>query len=148
MREFSRNWECKLIVWWSSATERTGPFAVNRTIGTGREKLRIAAAADRCNQITIPGSTSTPIQAAVAGGSEGAVGVLEEFAGGLKDLEGFERIWLLYWLDRAKWDGQLLLIYPTYTLPRHDASGSVRDARPVAGQPYRHFVGPSAVRRA
>ena len=27
--------------------------------------------------------------------------VFEPFIAGLKDLDGFERIWLLYWLDRA-----------------------------------------------
>lgn len=63
-------------------------------------------------------ATGTPIQAAVAGGAEGTVEVLEGFAGGLKDLEGFERVWLLYWLDRAKWDGQLLVLPYLDTTPR------------------------------
>lgn len=43
----------------------------------------------------------TPIQPAVAEGASGAVTVFEEFHEGLKDLEGFDRIWLIYWLDRA-----------------------------------------------
>lgn len=43
----------------------------------------------------------TPIQAAVAGGAEGYAEVLPEHVGGLKDLGGFDRVWLLYWLDRA-----------------------------------------------
>jgi tRNA-Thr(GGU) m(6)t(6)A37 methyltransferase TsaA len=63
-------------------------------------------------------ATGTPIQAALAGGANGAVEVLEEFAGGLKDLEGFERIWLLYWFDRAKWDYQLLVTPYLDTTPR------------------------------
>lgn len=43
----------------------------------------------------------TPIQAAFADGAEGVVEVFEAYAAGLKDLEGFERIWLVYWFDRA-----------------------------------------------
>lgn len=43
----------------------------------------------------------TPIQPNWASGSEGTVEVLPEFTPGLRDLDGFERIWLLYWFDRA-----------------------------------------------
>jgi len=43
----------------------------------------------------------TPIQPAFADGAEGTVDVAEPLAEGLKDLDGFERIWLLYWFDRA-----------------------------------------------
>ena len=32
---------------------------------------------------------------------EGEVEIFEEFAAGLDDLEGFERIWLIFWLHRA-----------------------------------------------
>ena len=47
-------------------------------------------------------ATGTPVQAAYAGGIDGTVEVDPRFAAGLKDLEGFERIWLLYWFDRAR----------------------------------------------
>jgi tRNA-Thr(GGU) m(6)t(6)A37 methyltransferase TsaA len=43
----------------------------------------------------------TPIQPAYAQGAEGRVEVFEKFADGLKDLDGFDRIWLLYWFDRV-----------------------------------------------
>ena len=43
----------------------------------------------------------TPIQSALAQGVEGSVEVFPEFVPGLQDLEGFERIWLLYWFDRT-----------------------------------------------
>ena len=43
-----------------------------------------------------------PIQPAFAEGAEGTIEVLEEYAEGLKDLAGFERIWLIYWFDRSK----------------------------------------------
>jgi tRNA-Thr(GGU) m(6)t(6)A37 methyltransferase TsaA len=42
-----------------------------------------------------------PIQPSRAGGVEGTVRVEPRFAEGLKDIEGFERIWLTYWLHRA-----------------------------------------------
>lgn len=43
-----------------------------------------------------------PIQPRWAAGVEGTVEVFPEFAAGLRDLNGFERIWLLYWCDRAR----------------------------------------------
>ena len=46
-------------------------------------------------------AAGTPIQTATAKGVEGQVEVFPEFAAGLRDLDGFERIWLLYWFHRA-----------------------------------------------
>jgi tRNA-Thr(GGU) m(6)t(6)A37 methyltransferase TsaA len=43
----------------------------------------------------------TPIQPVYAAGGEGTVEVFEPFAEGLADIEGFERIWLLYWCHRS-----------------------------------------------
>ena len=43
----------------------------------------------------------TPIQSRWAADVEGTVELYPEFAPGLRDLEGFERIWLLCWLDRV-----------------------------------------------
>jgi tRNA-Thr(GGU) m(6)t(6)A37 methyltransferase TsaA len=43
----------------------------------------------------------TPIQSAFAEGIEGVVEIFEPYVAGLKDLEGFERIWLIYWFDRS-----------------------------------------------
>ncbi len=43
----------------------------------------------------------SPIQPVYAEKSEGVIEIYEPYKQGLKDLEGFERIWLLYWFDRA-----------------------------------------------
>lgn len=43
----------------------------------------------------------TPIQPAFARGAEGVVVLDQAYAGALDDIEGFERLWLVYWLDRA-----------------------------------------------
>lgn len=43
----------------------------------------------------------TPIQTVYAEGAEGTVVLDESFAPALDDLEGFERLWLLYWMDRV-----------------------------------------------
>jgi tRNA-Thr(GGU) m(6)t(6)A37 methyltransferase TsaA len=43
----------------------------------------------------------TPLQPAFADGVQGQVEVYPEFADGLKDLEMFERIWLLFWCHLA-----------------------------------------------
>lgn len=44
----------------------------------------------------------TPIQPRYAQSVEGTVEVFPKFAPGLRDLDGFERVWLLYWCDRAR----------------------------------------------
>ena len=46
-------------------------------------------------------AAGTPIQPRFARGAEGRVEIREEFVPGLRDLRGFDRIWLLYWFDRA-----------------------------------------------
>ena len=46
-------------------------------------------------------ASDTPIQPVFAKGCEATVEVFTEFQEALADLEGFERIWLLCWLDRA-----------------------------------------------
>ncbi len=43
----------------------------------------------------------TPIQPLYAAGATGEVELREDLEPALLDLEGFERVWLLYWLDRA-----------------------------------------------
>jgi len=43
----------------------------------------------------------TPIQPVYAAQAQGTVEVFSDYVDGLLDLNGFERIWLLYWLDRA-----------------------------------------------
>lgn len=42
-----------------------------------------------------------PRQGIVAADVRGVIEVLPELADGLQDLEGFDRVWLLYWFDRA-----------------------------------------------
>lgn len=44
----------------------------------------------------------TPIQPALAEGVKGTVEVLEEYAPGLADLDGFDRVWLIYWFHRVE----------------------------------------------
>ena len=44
--------------------------------------------------------TGTPVQTAYAAGCTGTVEIFPPFVAGLKDLAGFERIWLIYWFDR------------------------------------------------
>jgi len=46
-------------------------------------------------------ATGTPIQPCRAGKAEGFVEVEEPYVAGLEDLEGFDRIWLIYYFDRA-----------------------------------------------
>jgi tRNA-Thr(GGU) m(6)t(6)A37 methyltransferase TsaA len=46
-------------------------------------------------------AAGTPIQPAYAEDAEGWLELDERFAQALDDLEGFERVWLIYWMDRA-----------------------------------------------
>jgi len=46
-------------------------------------------------------AAGTPIQPSFSDGAEGQVEVFPQYVVGLKDLDGFERIWLIYWFDRA-----------------------------------------------
>ena len=57
-------------------------------------------------------ATGTPIQPRFSDGTEGSVEVFSEFLPGLKDLEGFDRIWLLYWFDRAGFENCDLVVRP------------------------------------
>jgi len=50
----------------------------------------------------------TPIQTAFAKDAKGLVEVFDEYTSGLKDLDGFERIWLIYWFHLCK-DYKLLV---------------------------------------
>ena len=76
-------------------------------------------------------ATGTPIQPRAAEGVEGTVQVFADFVPGLKDLEGFERIWLLYWFDRAAFEQCSLLVRP-YLDPQgsHGVFATRAPARP------------------
>jgi tRNA-Thr(GGU) m(6)t(6)A37 methyltransferase TsaA len=52
-----------------------------------------------------------PIQPIYAAAAIGRVEVFEGYAAGLKDIEGFSHIYLLYHLDRA---GEIELVRPTF----------------------------------
>jgi len=70
----------------------------------------------------------TPIQGVFSPQGEGWVEVFPEYAEGLKDLEGFSHIFLLYAFDRA---GAIQLVRPTFLddLP-HGLFASRHPARP------------------
>jgi tRNA-Thr(GGU) m(6)t(6)A37 methyltransferase TsaA len=54
----------------------------------------------------------TPIQPVYAGATRGQVVVFEDYRGALADLAGFDRVWLIYHLDRARpYAGPLVVPY-------------------------------------
>jgi len=67
--------------------KRAGGLSGLRAIGTIRTPFTEAS--------------GTPIQPAFGTGIEGTVDVLPPYADALQDIEGFERLWLVYWLDRV-----------------------------------------------
>ena len=56
-------------------------------------------------------ATGTPIQPCRAGGTAGFIKINEAFAPGLKDLAGFDRIWLIFWCHRASEAKMLVVPY-------------------------------------
>lgn len=70
----------------------------------------------------------TPIQPAYAKGIEGRVEVFPDYTEGLRDIEGFERIWLLYWFDRAA--PSRLLVVPFLDTIEHGLFATRAPCRP------------------
>jgi len=58
-----------------------------------------------------PRAAGTPIQPCRAGGTEGFVKMNAIYVPGLKDLAGFDRIWLLFWCHRATEAKMLVVPY-------------------------------------
>lgn len=79
----------------------------------------------------------TPIQPQYAEGIEGEVEVDEEFAEGLADIEGFDRIWLVYAFDRS--GPYRLVVVPYRDVVAHGVFATRAPSRPNA-------IGISAVR--
>ena len=46
-------------------------------------------------------ASGTPIQPSAAKGTVGTIEIFDRYQEGLNDLEGFERIWLIYWFHKA-----------------------------------------------
>ncbi|HNS23112.1 MAG TPA: tRNA (N6-threonylcarbamoyladenosine(37)-N6)-methyltransferase TrmO [Sedimentisphaerales bacterium] len=82
-------------------------------------------------------AAGTPVQASMAEGTTGTVEILPAFAAGLKDLDGFDRIWLLYWFDRTV--APKLIVTPYLDDQPHGVFATRAPARPNA-------IGMSAVR--
>ncbi len=78
-----------------------------------------------------------PIQPSRSGGVEGWVRLEPRFREGLKDIAGFERIWLVYWLHKAPEPG--LLVTPFLDHHQHGLFATRAPARPSS-------IGFSAVR--
>lgn len=79
----------------------------------------------------------TPIQPSRAKGTTGRVHVHASFRDGLRDLEGFERIWLIYWLHKAR--APSLLVIPFLDTEKRGVFATRAPARPSP-------IGISAVR--
>jgi tRNA-Thr(GGU) m(6)t(6)A37 methyltransferase TsaA len=72
----------------------------------------------------------TPIQPSRAGGAKGAVEVFSPYRQGLKDLEGFDRVWLVYWMHLAP--EARLLVTPFLDRQQRGVFATRAPARPNA----------------
>ena len=84
-------------------------------------------------------AAGTPIQPLYAPGVEGQVVLDEPFAAALDDVDGFERIWLVYWMDRT--DGFRLRVVPYRDTHERGLFATRSPCRP-------HPIGLSVVRLA
>ena len=82
-------------------------------------------------------ATGTPIQSSLAQGAEGVVELRPELEPGLRDIEGFERLWLIYQFDRAS--QPQLTVRPYLDRSEHGIFATRSPARP-------NLIGMSAVR--
>jgi tRNA-Thr(GGU) m(6)t(6)A37 methyltransferase TsaA len=73
-------------------------------------------------------AAGTPIQPVYGAGVAGRVELDPAYAEGLVDLEGFERIWLVYWMDRAV--ARELRIVPYRDTRSHGVFATRSPARP------------------
>lgn len=70
----------------------------------------------------------TPIQSSGSGDVEGEVEIYPEFADGLKDIAGFDRLWLIYYLHRAT--NAQLVVHPYLDAHEHGVFATRAPARP------------------
>ena len=55
------------------------------------------------------GAPGTPIQPCRAAGTEGYIKLKPAYVPGLKDLAGFDRVWLIFWCHRAS-DAKMIVV--------------------------------------
>jgi tRNA-Thr(GGU) m(6)t(6)A37 methyltransferase TsaA len=79
----------------------------------------------------------SPIQAVMDNDAQGTVEIFPEFAEGLKDVAGFERLWLIFLLDRAS--APQLIVRPYLDIVEHGIFATRAPSRP-------NPIGLSAVR--
>ena len=82
-------------------------------------------------------AAGTPIQPSRANGARGRVRVRPQLWPGLQDLEGFGRIWLIYWLHKSQ--GSSLVVKPFLDQQPRGVFATRAPARPAP-------IGVSAVR--
>jgi tRNA-Thr(GGU) m(6)t(6)A37 methyltransferase TsaA len=82
-------------------------------------------------------ATGTPLQPSFAAGTEGSIEIFDAYRDGLRDLDGFERIWVLFWCHRAS-RAKLTVVPYRDTVP-HGLFATRAPARP-------NPIGLSAVR--
>ncbi len=73
-------------------------------------------------------ASKTPIQSCMAQGIKGSIEIFPPFDTALLDLDGFERIWLLYWFDRS--GPQQLVVTPYLDTAKHGVFATRSPVRP------------------
>lgn len=84
-------------------------------------------------------ATGTPVQPFCAAGTEGHIEVFDSYLNGLRDLDGFQRIWVLFWCHRAS--SSKLTVIPYRDTVAHGLFATRAPARPnpIGLSPLRLF---------
>ncbi|HBF34371.1 TPA: tRNA (N6-threonylcarbamoyladenosine(37)-N6)-methyltransferase TrmO [Candidatus Sumerlaeota bacterium] len=73
-------------------------------------------------------ATGTPLQPVYSRGYDGTLEIFDPFVPGLKDLDGFDRIWLLFWCHRSC--APKMVVAPYRDTVEHGVFASRVPARP------------------
>ena len=86
-------------------------------------------------------ASGTPVQPFCAAGTEGHIEVFDPYLDGLHDLDGFQRIWVLFWCHRSNRPKMKVIPYRDTV-----AHGLFATARSVTAQPNRPVHGARCTR--
>ncbi len=103
-------WRIGMILAFDDTIETRVPLAPIARCNPGIGTNRLNVFEENIMQLTQIGvihspferAAGTPVQPFCAAGTEGRIEIFDSYLDGLQDLDGFQRIWVLFWCHRAR----------------------------------------------
>ena len=103
-------WRIGMILAFDDTIETRVPLAPISRCNPGIGTNRLNVFEENIMQLTQIGvihspferAAGTPVQPFCAAGTEGRIEIFDSYLDGLQDLDGFQRIWVLFWCHRAR----------------------------------------------